>query len=80
VFYVGVKLGLSLKGKNVARQCSGTEYEDKTVKPVLNGPFIKRNFVLSENIFRSRDYNFFPIWFVRLLALRPQLASCVSLG
>jgi hypothetical protein len=28
-----------------------------TVKPVLNGPFIKRNFVLSGNIFRSRDYH-----------------------
>jgi hypothetical protein len=28
-----------------------------TVKPVLNGPFIKRNFVLNGNIFRSRDYH-----------------------
>jgi hypothetical protein len=31
-----------------------------TVKPVLNGPFIKRNFVLSRNIFRSRDYRNIP--------------------
>jgi hypothetical protein len=28
-----------------------------TVKPVLNGPFIKGNFVLNGNIFRSRDYH-----------------------
>jgi hypothetical protein len=27
------------------------------VKPVLNGPFIKRNFVLNRNIFRSSDYH-----------------------
>jgi hypothetical protein len=32
-----------------------TEYN--TVKPVLNGPFIKRNFVLNGNIFRSLDYH-----------------------
>jgi hypothetical protein len=31
-----------------------------TVKPVLNGPFIKRNFVLNGNIFRSRDYHSLP--------------------
>jgi hypothetical protein len=33
--------------------------EVNTVKPVrvLNGPFIKRNFVLNGNIFRSRDYH-----------------------
>jgi hypothetical protein len=29
-------------------------YHD-TVKSVLNGPFIKQNFVLNGNIFRSRD-------------------------
>jgi hypothetical protein len=28
-----------------------------TVKPVLNGPFIKRNFILNGNIFRSPDYH-----------------------
>jgi hypothetical protein len=28
-----------------------------TVNPVLNGTFIKRNFVLHENIFRSLDYH-----------------------
>jgi hypothetical protein len=27
-----------------------------TVKPVLNGPYIKWNFVLNGNIFRSCDY------------------------
>jgi hypothetical protein len=27
-----------------------------TVKPALNGPFIKRKFVLNGNIFRSRDF------------------------
>jgi hypothetical protein len=27
-----------------------------TVKPALNGPFIKRKFVLNENIFRSCDF------------------------
>jgi hypothetical protein len=27
-----------------------------TVKPVLNRPFIKRNFVLNGNVFRPRDY------------------------
>jgi hypothetical protein len=26
------------------------------VKPALNGPFIKRKFVLNKNIFRSRDF------------------------
>jgi hypothetical protein len=31
-----------------------------TVKPVFNGPFIKRNFVLKGNIFRSRDYHSIP--------------------
>jgi hypothetical protein len=31
-----------------------------TVKPVLNGPYIKRNFVLNGNIFRSRDYHSIP--------------------
>jgi hypothetical protein len=31
-----------------------------TVKPVLNGPFIKRNFVLNGNIFRSCDYHSIP--------------------
>jgi hypothetical protein len=31
-----------------------------TVKPVLNGPFIKRNFVLNGNIFKSRDYHSVP--------------------
>jgi hypothetical protein len=31
-----------------------------TVKPVLNGPFIKRNFVLDGNIFSSRDYHSIP--------------------
>jgi hypothetical protein len=31
-----------------------------TVKPVLSGPFIKRNFVLNRNIFRSRDYHSIP--------------------
>jgi hypothetical protein len=30
------------------------------VKPVLNGPFIKRNSVLNGNIFRSRDYHSIP--------------------
>jgi hypothetical protein len=38
-----------------------------TVKPVLNGPFIKRNFVLNGNIFRSRDYHSIP-WSNRNLA------------
>jgi hypothetical protein len=28
----------------------------RAVKSVLNGPFIKRNFVLNGNIFRSRDF------------------------
>jgi hypothetical protein len=28
-----------------------------TVKPVLNGPFIKRNFVLNGNVFRFREYH-----------------------
>jgi hypothetical protein len=27
-----------------------------TVKPALNGPFIKRKFALTGNIFRSRDF------------------------
>jgi hypothetical protein len=31
-----------------------------TVKPVLNGPFIERNFVLNENIFKSHDYRSIP--------------------
>jgi hypothetical protein len=31
-----------------------------TIKPVLNGPFIKWNFVLNGNIFRSRDYHSIP--------------------
>jgi hypothetical protein len=31
-----------------------------TVKPVLSGPFIKRNFVLNGYIFRSRDYRDVP--------------------
>jgi hypothetical protein len=31
-----------------------------TVKPVLNWPFIKRNFVLNRNIFRSRYYHSIP--------------------
>jgi hypothetical protein len=31
-----------------------------TVSPVLNGPFIKRNFALNGNIFRSRDYHITP--------------------
>jgi hypothetical protein len=31
-----------------------------TVKPVLNWPFIKRNFILNGNIFRSRDYHSIP--------------------
>jgi hypothetical protein len=31
-----------------------------TVKPVLKWPFIKRNFVLNGNIFRSRDYHSIP--------------------
>jgi hypothetical protein len=31
-----------------------------TVKPVLNGPFSKRNFALNGHIFRSRDYNSIP--------------------
>jgi hypothetical protein len=31
-----------------------------TVKPVLNGHFIKRNFVLNGNIFRSREYQSIP--------------------
>jgi hypothetical protein len=31
-----------------------------TVKPVFNGPFIKRDFVLNGNIFRSRDYHSIP--------------------
>jgi hypothetical protein len=31
-----------------------------TVKPVLNGLFIKRNFVLNGSIFRSRDYHSIP--------------------
>jgi hypothetical protein len=31
-----------------------------TVKAVLKGPFIKRNFVLNGNIFRSRDYHRIP--------------------
>jgi hypothetical protein len=31
-----------------------------TVKPVLNGPFIKWNFVLNGNIFSSRDYHNIP--------------------
>jgi hypothetical protein len=30
--------------------------EGNTVKPALNGPFIKRKFVLNENIFRPRDF------------------------
>jgi hypothetical protein len=30
------------------------------VKPVLNGPFIKWNFVLNGNIFRSHDYHSIP--------------------
>jgi hypothetical protein len=34
--------------------------EINTVKPVLNGPFIKRNFVLNGNIFRSRDHHSIP--------------------
>jgi hypothetical protein len=28
-----------------------------TVRPVLDGPYIKRSFVLNGNIFRSRDYH-----------------------
>jgi hypothetical protein len=31
-----------------------------TVKPILNGPFIKRNFVLKGTIFRSHDYHSIP--------------------
>jgi hypothetical protein len=31
-----------------------------TVKPVLNGPFIKQNFVSNGNIFRSHDYHSIP--------------------
>jgi hypothetical protein len=31
-----------------------------TAKPVLNGPFIKRNIVLNGNIFRSRDRHSIP--------------------
>jgi hypothetical protein len=38
-----------------------------TVKPVLNIPFIKRNFVFNGNIFRSRDYHSIP-WLNRKLA------------
>jgi hypothetical protein len=38
------------------------------VKPVLNGPCIKRNFVLNGNIFRSRDYHSIP-WLNGNLAL-----------
>jgi hypothetical protein len=36
------------------------DHPHNTVKPVLNGPFIKRNFVLNGNIFRSRDYHSIP--------------------
>jgi hypothetical protein len=35
-------------------------WEYNTVKSVLNGPFIKRNFVLNGNIFRSRNYHSIP--------------------
>jgi hypothetical protein len=31
-----------------------------TEKPVFNGPFIKRNFVLNWNIFKSRHYHIIP--------------------
>jgi hypothetical protein len=34
--------------------------ETSTVKLVLNGPFIKRNFISNGNIFRSRDYHSTP--------------------
>jgi hypothetical protein len=34
--------------------------ERNTVKPLLNGPFIRRNFVLNGNIFRSCDYHSIP--------------------
>jgi hypothetical protein len=45
----------------VAKDLSGTFfYLRNTEKPVLNGPFIKRNFVLNGNIFRSLDYHSIP--------------------
>jgi hypothetical protein len=38
-----------------------------TLNPVLNGPFIKRNFVLNGNIFRSRHYHSIP-WLIGNMA------------
>jgi hypothetical protein len=35
-------------------------FQYSTLKSVLNGLFIKRNFVLNGNIFRSRDYHSIP--------------------
>jgi hypothetical protein len=37
--------------------CVHTHTHTHTVKPALNGPFIKRNFVSNGNIFRSRVYH-----------------------
>jgi hypothetical protein len=41
---------------NHSKRC-GVIIAVNTVKTVLNGSFIKRNFVLNGNIFRSRDYH-----------------------
>jgi hypothetical protein len=56
------KCSLELSKRRVS--ISSLEYEkggrrllESTVKPVLNGPVIKRNLVLKGNIFRSRDYH-----------------------
>jgi hypothetical protein len=32
-------------------------FYDHTVKPVLKGPYIKRNFILNGNIFKTLDYH-----------------------
>jgi hypothetical protein len=51
-----VEWELAVEGKYFEKACPSKHLYLNTVKPVLNGPFIKRNFVLNGNIFRSRDY------------------------
>jgi hypothetical protein len=53
-----VRLNEAVKEETVilAKETGFQKASEDTVKPVLNGPFIKPNFVLKGNIFRSRDY------------------------